>query len=243
MESNIQIAKVESVQKKFLTKVYGWMALALVISGVTAFIGSKIIETLLMNATNPNIAKVITYSIVGLSIFEIILVWTLSARIQKISAGAATFGFIVYSIINGLTLSTIFIAYTSQTIYVAFFTSALTFIAMVLYGTFSKSNIRSFGKYLYMGLVGIVIASGIQFILMLITGSTFDTFSVVISIATVVLFTGLTAYDSNKMLSVSKNADGSEMFEKASIIGALELYLDFINIFLALLRIFGRNRD
>lgn len=239
-------SRTESLQKKFLTKVYGWMAFALVLSGASSFLGSKIIENLIVNASqtqNSSIGSFITGTILVLAVVEIILVWSLSARIQKISKTSAIVGFVVYSIINGLTLSTIFLTYTSQTIYTAFITAALTFIAMVLYGTFTKSNVRSAGKYLYMGVIGICIASFVQWILMLVTHSSFDTLSVIISIATVVLFTGLTAYDSNKMLTISGYADGSEMYEKASIIGALELYLDFINIFLALLRLFGRNRD
>lgn len=218
------------VQRKFLTKVYGWMSLALLLSGITAFIV----------ATSPFLINLVFGNKIGfplLAIGEIVLVWWLSASIRKISTLAASIAFLAYSVINGATLASIFYVFSLDSIIVVFLVSALMFIGMSLYGVFSKSDIMSFGRYFSMAIIGLIVASVINIFLKS------SGFNWVISIVTVVIFTGLTAYDTRKMILVSQQADGSDMFQKASIIGALELYLDFINIFLALLRIFGKSRD
>ena len=218
------------IQRKFLTKVYGWMSLALLLSGITAFIV----------ATSPFLINLVFGNKIGfplLAIGEIVLVWWLSASIRKISTMTASIAFLAYSIINGATLASIFYVFSLNSIVVVFLVSALMFIGMSLYGVFSKSDIMSFGRYFSMAIIGLIVASVINIFLKS------SGFNWVISIVTVVIFTGLTAYDTRKMILVSQQADGSDMFQKASIIGALELYLDFINIFLALLRIFGKSRD
>ena len=218
------------VQRKFLTKVYGWMSLALLLSGITAFIV----------ATSPFLINLVFGNKIGfplLAIGEIVLVWWLSASIRKISTMTASIAFLAYSIINGATLASIFHVFSLNSIIVVFLVSALMFIGMSLYGVFSKSDIMSFGRYFSMAIIGLIVASVINIFLKS------SGFNWVISIVTVVIFTGLTAYDTRKMILVSQQADGNDMFQKASIIGALELYLDFINIFLALLRIFGKSRD
>lgn len=218
------------VQRKFLTKVYSWMSLALLLSGITAFIV----------ATSPFLINLVFGNKIGfplLAIGEIVLVWWLSASIRKISTLAASIAFLAYSVINGATLASIFYVFSLNSIIVVFLVSALMFIGMSLYGVFSKSDIMSFGRYFSMAIIGLIVASVINIFLKS------SSFNWIISIVTVVIFTGLTAYDTRKMILVSQQADGSDMFQKASIIGALELYLDFINIFLALLRIFGKSRD
>ena len=218
------------VQRKFLTKVYSWMSLALLLSGITAFIV----------ATSPFLINLVFGNKFGfplLAIGEIVLVWWLSASIRKISTMVASIAFLAYSVINGATLASIFYVFSLNSIIVVFLVSALMFIGMSLYGVFSKSDIMSFGRYFSMAIIGLIVASVINIFLKS------SGFNWVISIVTVVIFTGLTAYDTRKMILVSQQADGSDMFQKASIIGALELYLDFINIFLALLRIFGKSRD
>lgn len=218
------------VQRKFLTKVYGWMSLALLLSGITAFIV----------ANSPFLINLVFGNKIGfplLAISEIVLVWWLSASIRKISTMTASIAFLAYSVINGATLASIFYVFSLDSIIVVFLVSALMFIGMSLYGVFSKSDIMSFGRYFSMAIIGLIVASVINIFLKS------SGFNWVISIVTVVIFTGLTAYDTRKMILVSQQADGSDMFQKASIIGALELYLDFINIFLALLRIFGKSRD
>lgn len=224
-----EIAQVK-VKNTFLSRVYGWMTLALVISGVTAFLA----------ATNETIIRLTIgngFGFLILAVAELALVWWLTASIHKISSGAAFFAFIVYSVLNGVTLSSIFLVYKIESIFMVFFISAGMFAAMAVYGTVTKSSLSSFGKYFAMALVGIIIASLVNFLL---RSPMLDWF---LSIITVVLFTGLTAYDTQKMLAVSNNASDDEVFKKASVIGALELYLDFINIFLAMLRLFGRRRD
>ena len=224
-----EIARVK-VKNTFLSRVYGWMTLALVISGVTAFLA----------ATNETIIRLTIgngFGFLILAVAELALVWWLTASIHKISSGAAFFTFILYSVLNGVTLSSVFLVYKIESIFMVFFISAGMFAAMAVYGTVTKSSLSSFGKYFAMALVGIIIASLVNFLL---RSPMLDWF---LSIITVVLFTGLTAYDAQKMLAVSNNASDDEVFKKASVIGALELYLDFINIFLAMLRLFGRRRD
>ena len=224
-----EIAQVK-VKNTFLSRVYGWMTLALVISGVTAFLA----------ATNETIIRLTIgngFGFLILAVAELALVWWLTASIHKISSGAAFFAFILYSVLNGVTLSSIFLVYKIESIFMVFFISAGMFAAMAVYGTVTKSSLSSFGKYFAMALVGIIIASLVNFLL---CSPMLDWF---LSIITVVLFTGLTAYDAQKMLAVSNNASDDEVFKKVSVIGALELYLDFINIFLAMLRLFGRRRD
>ena len=224
-----EIAQVK-VKNTFLSRVYGWMTLALVISGVTAFLA----------ATNETIIRLTIgngFGFLILAVAELALVWWLTASIHKISSGAAFFAFILYSVLNGVTLSSIFLVYKIESIFMVFFISAGMFAAMAVYGTVTKSSLSSFGKYFAMALVGIIIASLVNFLL---RSPMLDWF---LSIITVVIFTGLTAYDAQKMLAVSNNASDDEVFKKASVIGALELYLDFINVFLAMLRLFGRRRD
>ena len=224
-----EIAQVK-VKNTFLSRVYGWMTLALVISGVTAFLA----------ATNETIIRLTIgngFGFLILAVAELALVWWLTASIHIISSGAAFFAFILYSVLNGVTLSSIFLVYKIESIFMVFFISAGMFAAMAVYGTVTKSSLSSFGKYFAMALVGIIIASLVNFLL---RSPMLDWF---LSIITVVIFTGLTAYDAQKMLAVSRNASDDEMFRKASVIGALDLYLDFINIFLAMLRLFGRRRN
>ena len=219
-----------SERNKFLARVYGWMTAALALSGFTAY----------YTANNPVLIKIIFGSGYGffiLALAEIAIVWILSRTIRRISVTCAVFAFITYSVLNGLTLSSIFFYYTGAVIARVFFISAALFAVMTIYGITTKSNIRSAGRYLMMALIGIIIASLVNIFM---RSSMLDW---IISIITVVVFSGLTAYDANKMMMAADRADGNDMFKKAAIIGALELYIDFINIFLSLLRIFGRGRD
>ncbi len=229
--NSTQISLIKE-QNKFLARTYGWMALALIISGFTAFGTATYLTSIGEQAY--------TFFQIGfpvLAIAEIVLVWWLSASIRKISAAGATVAFVIYSVLNGMTLSSIFIVYQLSSLFTIFLTSAGMFAAMAIYGTFTKQNILSFGRYFFMALIGVVIASIIN---LFVRSSRFDW---IISIVTVVLFTGLSAYDAQKMVRVSERAENSEIFRKASIIGALELYLDFVNIFLAMLRLFGKRKN
>ena len=151
-----------------------------------------------------------------------------------VAAGA----FIVYSIVNGLTLSSILFIYTHTSVVRIFAVTALMFGAMSVYGATTKSNLQSAGRYLMMAVIGLVIASLVN-IFFFLHSSSFDW---LISFVAVGVFTGLTAYDSQKISQIARYAQDNEAYKKVAIIGALELYLDFINIFLALLRLFGKRR-
>ncbi len=218
----------ESEQRKFLTGTYGWMTVALLISAAAAFV----------TAGSPALLRLIFtgWHYWVLIIGELALVWWLSASIRKISVAAAVIGFLAYSVLNGMTLASIFFLYAMDSIAIVFISCAAMFAGMALYGLRTKSNLAGYGRYFGMALWGIIIASLLNF-LFRSSGLNF-----LISIVSVAVFAGLTAYDSQKMLALSENADSSEAFRKVSILGALELYLDFINMFLALLRIFGRRR-
>ena len=221
-------AERESEQKKFLTGTYGWMAVALLISAASAFITANSYPLLKFIFTG--------WHYWLLAIGELALVWWLSASIRKISLATAVIGFLAYSVINGMTLASIFFLYSQETLTIAFVSCAAMFAGMALYGLRTKSDLSGYGRYLFMALWGIIVASLLNFLFKS------DGLSFIISLVSVAVFAGLTAYDSQKLLSLSGHADGSEAFRKVAILGALELYLDFINMFLALLRIFGRRR-
>lgn len=220
-----------SEQNRFLAKVYGWMTFALLLSALTAY-GTAVYAANNIQA----FAAFFRGGFFVAAIAELVIVFYLSARINKISAAKATTAFIIYSILNGFNLSTIFFAYNITSIANIFAISAGMFLCMAIYGSKTKSDLMSYRKFFSMAILGILIATLVNFLLRS------SGMSLVISIAAVVLFTGLTAYDAQKMLIISRQARDDEMFKKASIIGALELYLDFINIFLHLLRIFGNRK-
>ena len=207
------------------------MALALVITGFTAF----------GIASNPGIAYTIVTNQVlfwGLIIAEFGLVIAISGAINKLSAATATLLFVLYSIINGATLSVIFMVYTLTSIASVFFITAGLFGVMAFIGYTTKTDLTSIGKVLFMALIGIVLAT----IVNLFIGSSM--LNMIVSYIGVVVFTGLTAYDSQKIKNMLYEADDmDEGMQKIALLGSLTLYLDFINLFLMLLRIFGNNRD
>lgn len=214
-----------------MRKVYVWMALALVITGFTAYYVANN-ETLL--------TTIVTNQMLfwGLVLAELGLVIGLSAAINKMSLTVATLMFVVYSVINGVTMSFIFLLYTYSSITNVFLITAGTFAAMALFGYFTKADLSSLGKILMMALVGIIIAT----IVNIFTKST--GLAMILNYLGVLVFVGLTAYDSQKikmMLLQAPNA--GEAAQKLALLGALSLYLDFINLFLYLLRILGARRD
>ncbi|WP_242457185.1 Bax inhibitor-1/YccA family protein [Treponema zioleckii] len=156
------------------------------------------------------------------------------------SVTAATVGFVVYSVLNGITLSSILFRYQLESIFAAFFSCSAMFLVMCIYGATTKRNLATVGRYCMMGLFGIVIATVVEFILSFFMAVTILDFG--LAILTVIVFTGLTIYDAQKIQRVAENANGSDDFKKVAILAALDLYLDFINLFLALLRIFGKRR-
>ena len=220
-----------------MTRVYVWMTAALLLTAGTAY----------FTASSPALLQVIfgnSIAVWVLFILELGLVMGVSAGINRLSPTTATALFLLYSVVNGLTLSVIFFAYELGTIYQAFAAAALTFGAMSLYGYTTKKDLSGLGSYLFMGLIGLIIAS---FINILWGNSLMD---VIITYFGVFLFVGLTAYDTQKIKELSAAVEtGTQMGyadaaapRRIAIIGALQLYLDFINLFLYLLRFFG-SRD
>lgn len=214
-----------------MRKVFVWMTLALVITGITAF----------GVATSPSLVAMIFGNKLmfwGLIIAEFALVFAVSGAINRLSLLSATLLFILYSIVNGATLSVIFFAFSTAVIAKTFFITAGTFGVMALVGYTTKTDLTSMGKILFMALVGIIIASVVN---MFVYSSGFD---LIISYVGVLVFVGLTAYDTQKIKQMCQMApDAGESAQKLALLGALELYLDFINLFLYLLRIFGNNKN
>jgi FtsH-binding integral membrane protein len=216
----------------FIRSVYNWMALGLALTGFIAYYVAHSETLLQMIFKNP----IVFY---GLIIGELVLVFTLSARVAKMQASTATALFVIYAALNGATLSFIFLAYTQSSITSTFFICAATFVACSIYGMTTKRDLTSMGGFLTMGLIGIIIASVVN---MFVRSSGM---SMIISYIGVLVFVGLTAYDTQKLkaMALSQPADvGAGVVRKGAIMGALALYLDFINLFLMLLRILG-NRE
>ena len=214
-----------------MRKVYTWMTLALVLTGLTAY----------GVATSPGIMMAL-YSnsalMWGLVIAEFALVIGISAAINRLSLATATLMFVAYSVINGAMLSSIFMIYTAASIASVFFITAATFAVMALIGYTTKTDLTSVGKLLFMALIGLVIAT----IVNMFIGS--STLTMICSYVGVLIFVGLTAYDSQKIKNMLMQApDAGESSQKLALLGALTLYLDFINLFIYLLRIFGDRRD
>jgi len=214
-----------------MRKVYLWMTLALVITGFSSYYVAS--SPVLLQAIYSN--SVVLW---GLIIAELALVFGISGAIHKLSLTTATLMFVLYSVINGATLSSIFLIYDLGTIANVFFITAATFSVMALYGYFTKKDLTSWGRVLFMALIGIIIASVVN----IFVGS--SGLSLIVSYLGVLIFVGLTAYDSQKIKEMLIQApDASESMQKIALLGALTLYLDFINLFLHLLRILGSSRD
>jgi len=232
MDNFYEISQQQQVAetRRFFIRVYAWMSMALVITGLTA----------LKVASSPDIIRFIFGSKVtfyALIITELVLVVVLVGAIKKLSAVAATVIFILYSILTGVTISSIFFVFTMSSIASTFFITAGTFAGMSAFGYFTKSDLTKVGSILIMGLWGLIIASVVNLFF------SNDTLYWITTYAGVLIFVGLTAYDTQKLKKLNVIGDeGSEEDKKTAIIGALTLYLDFINLFLYLLRIFGKRR-
>ena len=234
MPSSIPIQQTQAQVRvnSFIRSVYNWMTIGLGLTGFVAYYVSHN-ETLLRFIFGNQLI------FFGLIIGELALVFFLSARVQKLEASTATSLFALYSILNGATLSFIFIIYTSSSITSTFFICAATFLACSIYGMVTKRDLTSIGGFMAMGLFGIIIASVVN---MFIKN---HGMSLIISYLGVFIFIGLTAHDTQKLkamaLTQPAGLDGGTI-RKGAIMGALSLYLDFINMFLFLLRILG-NRE
>lgn len=213
-----------------MRKVYLWMTLALAITGFTAYSVASSPSMLMALLTNNALLW-------GLVIAELAIVIGVSSAINRISLLTGTLLFVLYSVINGALLSSIFVVYTMSSIASVFFITAGTFAVMAFIGYTTKNDLTSIGKIALMALIGIIIATVVNVFFLKSTG--LDLF---ISYAGVLIFVGLTAYDSQKIKQMLMQApDAGEAAQKMALIGALSLYLDFVNLFLYLLRIFGKK--
>ncbi|MDR3331751.1 MAG: Bax inhibitor-1/YccA family protein [Synergistaceae bacterium] len=213
----------------FMTRVYMWMMLGLAATGAMAYYtttSAQLLSVLLSRGT-----------FLVLFVAEIGIVFFLSARIAKLNPATASALFFVYAVLNGLTIAPILLVYTSESVSSAFFTTAAMFGAMSAYGTLTKRDLSGWGSFLGMGLIGLIAASLIN---IFVGNSKAD---LVISIIGVFVFTGLTAFDTFKLRALAREIGGDEEAGgRLAIMGALTLYLDFINMFIFLLRIFGKRR-
>ena len=211
-----------------MSAVYLWMSIGLGITGLTAWYVS---QSSFVDAiySNPSIF----YTLV---ILELVLVFGFRAILNKANYMVSLSCFLVYSVVNGLTLSAVFILYTGTSIASTFFITGATFMAMSIYGYATKKDLSGWGSYLFMGLIGIIIASIVNIFLKN------DMFDFLISLIGIVIFVGLTAYDTQKIREQLEMAVSEEQVNKVTIYGALILYLDFVNMFLKLLRILGKRK-
>ncbi len=223
--------KTASMEQNFFNRVFGWMAFALLITGGTSLyvITSASAKALIFG--NPLV-------LIGLVVLELAAVFSLVAAINKMSLQTATWVFIGYSVLNGITLSGLALVYTGASIASAFFITAATFVFMAVYGATTKSDLTQLGQLAMAGLVGIIIASIVNIFL---RNSGME---LIISYIGVVVFIGLTAYDTQKLKVMLHDINGDEVtYQKFAIVGALTLYLDFVNLFIMILRIVGNRRD
>ncbi len=218
-------------QGRFLVRVYNWMASGLLLTGGVAF----------WVANSPTLTEIIfsnSLLFFGLIIGELVMVGALAGWVMKMHVRTASLVFWGYSALNGLTFSFVFLLYTSSSITSTFLVTAGTFGAMSFYGATTKKDLTSWGSFLFMGLVGIILASFVNFFFqspMIYWVTTY---------AGILIFVGLTAYDTQKILEMNIiGNEGTDEDTKEAIRGALTLYLDFINLFLLLLRVFGHQRD
>ena len=235
MENNFYNQVEERAQSSALSfpalmsKVYLWMTLALVVTGMTAY----------YVASSPAILYAIVSNQIafwGLFIGELVLVFVLSSRIMSLSFVTASLMFVIYSIMNGVFFSFILLVYTEQSIATTFLITAGTFGAMSLFGFVTKRDLSTMGRILFMLLIGLLIATVVN-IFMKAEGLT-----LILNYAGVVIFVGLTAYDTQSIKQMLQEHGDKEGAEKIALLGSLSLYLDFINLFIYLLRILGSRK-
>ena len=213
----------------FLRKVYGWMFVGL---GVTAAVALGV-------ASSPTLVQAIFGNKIlffGLMLAEIGLVFYLSARVNKLAPGTASGLFLLYSALNGATLAFVFLAYTGTSVATTFAVAAGMFGALALYGSTTKRSLAGIGQFVFMGLIGLILASLVG---MFVKS---DGLQFVISVVGVIVFTGLTAWDAQRLKAMAASLPDGQVGSYA-VVGALSLYLDFINLFLFLLRFLGGRRD
>ena len=224
-----QAADIDVGLRQYMLQVYNYMASGVALTGIVAYVTAN--TPALFNAIfGTPLMWVVMLAPLGFAIF-------FGMRIQHMKASTAQALFWVFSAIMGLSLATIFVAFTGESVARVFFITAGTFAAMSLYGYTTKRDLSRFGSFLMMGLIGVIIASLVN----LFIGSTALQFA--ISVIGVLVFVGLTAYDTQQIKEMYWAADDEETYKKKSIMGALRLYLDFINLFVLLLQLFGARRE
>jgi len=225
--------RAEVLVSDYVRSVYNWMGIGLALTGFVGYYVSTSENLIRLIFGNPLLLMV-------LIVVELGLVFGIAGMVNRMSAGTATALFVIYSALNGVTLSSIFLVYVQTSIVNTFFICAATFIACSIYGWTTKKDLTSLGGFMMMGLIGIVIASLVNLFLQS------SSVNAIISYIGVFVFIGLTAYDTQKIKNMAMtqpaNLDGA-VIRKGAIVGALSLYLDFINLFLMLLSIFGQRRD
>lgn len=221
---------MQQIATNFMYKVYGWMSLALALTGITAALVANTSMVYTLARSNGLILL--------LCLIQLGLVFFLTGFIQKMDVSTAITAFVSYAVLTGLSFSTLFLVYTGQSLASTFLITAGMFFAMALYGYFTKSDLTAMGSLFMMGLFGLIIAMLVN---MFVQSSTM---MIVISAIGVILFAGLTAYDVQKIKALSYQLLGEgELRSKVALLGALTLYLDFINMFLMLLQFTGKRRD
>ena len=225
--------RAEVLVSDYVRSVYNWMGIGLALTGFVGYYVSTSENLIRLIFGNPLLLMV-------LIVVELGLVFGIAGMVNRMSAGTATALFVIYSALNGVTLSSIFLVYVQTSIVNTFFICAATFIACSIYGWTTKKDLTSLGGFMMMGLIGIVIASLVNLFLQS------SSVNAIISYIGVFVFIGLTAYDTQKIKNMAMtqpaNLDGA-VIRKGAIVGALSLYLDFINLFLMLLSILGQRRD
>lgn len=225
------VQRTGSGLQTFMAQIYGWMTCGLLLTAFVAlYVASS--ETLLSMIFSSNIV------FFGLIIAQLGLVFVLSGMVHKMSGAMATTLFMLYSALTGVTISSVLLVYTASSVASTFFICAAMFGALSVYGYTTKRSLTGMGSFLFMGLIGILLASLVNFWLKS------PMMHMIISYAGVLIFAGLTAYDTQKLKDMGNqiNQEDKENMRRYSIMGALTLYLDFINLFLMLLRILGDRR-
>ncbi len=226
----ISVEEAVAETQRFMTKVYGWMSFALAITGFVA----------MYTASSPALLEMVfgnMWTLLGIILVEFAMVGALAGWVNRMSASTATMIFVLYSALNGVVLSGIFLVYTSESISSTFFITAGTFGAMSFYGYTTKTDLTKWRNILVMGVFGLIIASLVN---MFMRSSML---SLITSCFGVLIFVGLTAYDTQKIKNMNIiGNEGTDEDKKEAIMGALTLYLDFINLFLYLLRLFGKRK-
>ena len=234
--SGAYVSSNEAYKSRFavsaiLKNVYLWMTMALAISGLTAMLvagNAELMQTIYAGRGTLFVLFLVQFG----------LIWLISARIGSMSFVTATLLYIAYSVVTGVTLSSIFLLFTTGSIASVFFITAGTFATLSIYGFVTKKDLSTWRSYLIMGLIGLIIASIVNWFL------ASEMMYWIISYVGVAIFIGLTAYDTQKIkqLAYACNMEDEETRNKVALLGAITLYLDFINLFLYILRIFGKRK-